>query len=105
VEQQVQQLAAAELQVALARGARIVSSVTPDLCHRPLSDDCVRVGPRDVRAGLASSAVLDRFGEHARAEKRRMRSGSRSPTIRRQLHQSTTQRSGIHGHDWTTRRR
>ena len=106
VEQQVQQLAAAELQVALAaRALESVSSVTPDLSATvPLSDDLrPESNLATFEAGLARlPAVLTASANTRAAEKQAdAQRLALAPTIAGNFTEFATNAPGFTGHDWT----
>src|SRR6266850_6892123 len=106
VEQQVQQLANAELQVALAaRALESVSSVTPDLSATvPLSDDLrPESNLATFEAGLARlPAVLTASANTRAAEKQAdAQRLALAPTIAGNFTEFATNAPGFTGHDWT----
>jgi len=106
VEQQFQQLAAAELQVALsARALESTSSVTPDVSTVvPLSDDlhpepeleAFARGLEGLPAVLAASASTRAAEKQADAQRLAL-----APTIAGTFTERATNASGFSGHDWT----
>jgi outer membrane protein TolC len=106
VEQQFQQLAAAELQVALAsRALESTSSVKPDLSSTvPLSDD---LRPEPELATFESSlsrlpAVLSASASTRAAEKQAdAQRLALAPSIAGTFSEHGTNAAGFSGHDWT----
>lgn len=106
VEQQFQQLAAAQLQVALsARALESTSSVTPDVSTVvPLSDDlhpepeleAFARGLEGLPAVLAASASTRAAEKQADAQRLAL-----APTIAGTFTELGTNASGFSGHDWT----
>jgi len=106
VEQQFQQLAAAQLQVALsARALESTSSVTPDVSTvAPLSDDlhpepeleAFARGLEGLPAVLAASASTRAAEKQADAQRLAL-----APTIAGTFTERGTNASGFTGHDWT----
>jgi len=106
VEQQVQQLAAAELQVALAaRALESTSSVTPDLSSTPtLSDDLrpeselatFEASLARLPAVLAASASTRAAEKQADAQRLAL-----APSIAGTFTEHATNASGFTGRDWT----
>jgi len=104
VEQQFQQLANAELQVALAaRSLESTSGVQPDVSTvTPLSDD-LHPEPelRRSRPGSPPSSGGGRFGEHSRGRPGDGRAAARVPALhRRTFTELGTNAPGFTGHNW-----